>query len=235
MASQHPIRWRRWTTRAAFAVAALSVSATFEIHLASASDVPQPAVSEEDAIFFERSVRPLLAAKCWECHAGESPEAGLRLDAWDTMVAGGDSGPAVVPGKPADSLLITAIHYEDGPQMPPDGKLRDQDIEILIEWINRGAPWPKSSITPRTRSGSRFEITDDDRAFWSFQPIADPPVPGTNDAAWPRTTIDHFILARLEDAGLAPSRSADKRTLIRRATFDLTGLPPTPDEIEAFL
>ena len=95
------------------------------------------------------------------------------------MVAGGDSGPAVVPGKPADSLLITAIHYEDGPQMPPDGKLRDQDIDILIEWINRGAPWPKSSIATRTRNGSRFEITDEDRAFWSFQPIADPPPPST--------------------------------------------------------
>ena len=156
----------------------MSTFATLTSQAADIAAPPSPAiVSEEDAIFFERSVRPLLAAKCWECHSGEAPEAGLRLDAWDTMVAGGDSGPAVVPGKPADSLLITAIHYEDGPQMPPDGKLRDQDIEILIEWINRGAPWPKSSIATRTRSGNRFEITDEDRAFWSFQPIADPPVP----------------------------------------------------------
>jgi hypothetical protein len=217
------------------AVAILLVSSQYESRWTVASDVPQPAVSEEDAIFFERSVRPLLAAKCWECHSGEAPEAGLRLDAWNTMVAGGDSGPAVVPGKPSESLLISAIHYELSPQMPPDGKLRDQDIEILIEWINRGAPWPKSSIAPRTRNGSRFEISDDDRAFWSFQPIADPPVPDTNDTAWPRTAIDRFVLHRLEDAGLGPSPPADKRTLIRRATFDLTGLPPTPEETEAFL
>jgi hypothetical protein len=197
--------------------------------------VPQPAVSEIDAHFFERSVRPLLAAKCWECHSGDSPEAGLRLDAWDRMVGGGDSGPAVVPGKPAESLLITAIHYDDGPQMPPDGKLREQDIEILVEWIRRGAPWPKSSSSSPLRDGSRFEITDGDRSFWSFQPIANPPVPSTGDTAWPRTSIDRFVLARWEDAGLAPSPPADKRTLIRRATFDLTGLPPTPEEIDAFL
>jgi hypothetical protein len=197
--------------------------------------VPQPTVSEEDALFFERSVRPLLAAKCWECHAGEAPEAGLRLDAWNTMVAGGDSGPAVIPGKPSNSLLVTAIHYEDGPQMPPDGKLRDQDIEILVEWINRGAPWPKSTIATRNWNGNGFEITDDDRAFWSFQPISDPPVPDTDDTFWPRTSIDHFVLAQLEDAGLAPSPPADKRTLIRRATFDLIGVPPTPEEIESFL
>jgi hypothetical protein len=235
MASQLSIRWRRWTLRAAWVVAAFLVSSQYELRWASASDVPQPSVSDEDALFFERSVRPLLAAKCWECHSGETPEAGLRLDAWNTMVAGGDSGPAVVPGKPANSLLITAIHYEDGPQMPPDGKLRDQDIEILIEWINRGAPWPKSTIATRNWNGNGFEITDDDRAFWSFQPISDPPVPDTDDTFWPRTSVDHFVLAQLEDAGLAPSPPADKRTLIRRATFDLTGVPPTPEEIESFL
>jgi hypothetical protein len=235
MASQHPNRWRWWTLCAAFAVAAFFVSSPFATRWVWASDLPQPAISEDDALFFERSVRPLLAAKCWECHSGESPEAGLRLDAWDTMVAGGDRGPAVVPGKPAESLLITAIHYADGPQMPPDGKLRDQDIEVLIEWIKRGAPWPKSSLAPRTRSGNRFEITEEDRTFWSFQPIADPPAPSTTGTTWPRTTIDHFLLARLERAGLAPSRPAHKRTLIRRATFDLTGLPPSPEEINAFL
>jgi hypothetical protein len=217
------------------AAAAFLISSPFAARWTCASDVSQPAAGEEDALFFERSVRPLLAAKCWECHSGESPEAGLRLDAWDVMVAGGDSGPAVVPGKPAESLLVTAIHYEGGPQMPPDGKLREQDIDILVEWIRRGAPWPKSPTATRMRDGSRFEITAEDRAFWSFQPIADPPVPATNDATWPRTSIDHFILARLEDAGLAPSPPADKRTLIRRATFDLTGLPPIPNEVAGFL
>jgi Protein of unknown function (DUF1553)/Protein of unknown function (DUF1549)/Planctomycete cytochrome C len=193
-----------------------------------------PAVSEVDAIFFERSVRPLLAERCWECHAGEAPEASLRLDSWDAMVGGGDSGPAVVPGKPAESLLITAIHYSDEPQMPPDGKLRPQDIDILTEWIERGAPWPKSSATSRAARGG-FEITAEDRAFWSFQPIADPPPPSVNNASWPQTTIDAFILASLEKASLAPSQPADKRTLIRRATFDIIGLPPAQEEVEAFL
>jgi hypothetical protein len=236
MDSQPRLRWPTYLLRNAAIIAVLPALTPFTSPAADIVAPPAPGVvSEEDAIFFERSVRPLLTAKCWECHSGEAPEAGLRLDAWDTMVAGGDSGPAVVPGKPADSLLVTAIHYEDGPQMPPDGKLRDQDIEVLIDWINRGAPWPKSSIATRTHSSNGFDISDEDRAFWSFQPIADPPLPDTSDTAWPQTTIDYFVLARLEDAGLAPSQPADKRTLIRRATFDLTGLPPTPDEIEAFV
>ena len=151
------------------------------------------------------------------------------------MVGGGDSGPAIVPGKPAESLLITAIHYAHEPQMPPDGKLGPQDIDVLVEWINRGAPWPNSPTTPRSTQNNAFEITAEDRAFWSFQPIADPPVPVVSNQTWPCTSIDHFILARLETAGLAPSKPADKRTLIRRATFDLIGLPPTPEDVDAFL
>ena len=235
MESQQFPRWR-FALRAA-AVASVFVACRADPSLAdeAASLSTPPAASEDDALFFERSVRPLLAARCWECHSGESPEAGLRLDARDAMVGGGDSGPAVVPGKPAESLLITAIHYDDGPQMPPDGKLRSQDIEILVEWINRGAPWPDSPIAPRSSQTKRFEITAEDRAFWSFQPIADPHVPTTSNQTWAHTSIDAFILARLEDAGLAPSPAADKRTLIRRATFDLIGLPPTPEEIDAFV
>jgi hypothetical protein len=201
----------------------------------AAESLRPTAISEDDSLFFERSVRPLLAARCWECHAGETAEAGLRLDSWDSMVGGGDSGPAVAPGKPAESLLITAIHYSDEPRMPPGGKLHQHDIDILVEWIHRGAPWPNSPGTRRSGNDKSFEITPEDRAFWSFQPIADPPVPIVTDQTWPRTSIDRFILARLESAGLTPSNPADKRTLIRRATFDLIGLPPTPEEIEAFL
>ncbi len=203
--------------------------------LAATPSIPTPpAVSEEDALFFERSVRPLMAERCWECHAGDAPEAGLRLDSWDAMVGGGDSGPAVMPGKPGASLLINAIHYDGEPQMPPDGKLRPEEIDILTKWIERGAPWPKSRAAARTAKRG-FEITPEDRAFWSFQPIADPPLPSVDKPSWPQTTIDSFILASLEDAGIAPSPPADKRTLIRRATFDLTGRPPTPEEIAAFL
>jgi hypothetical protein len=202
---------------------------------ANPAGIPSPpAVTEEDAIFFERSVRPLLAERCWECHAGDAPEAGLRLDSWEAMVGGGDNGPAVTPHKPNESLLIRAIHYDGEPQMPPDGKLRAEEIGILIKWIERGAPWPKARAPART-SRRGFEITPEDRAFWSFQPISDPPAPRVNNASWPQSTIDAFILASLEEAGLAPSPPADQRTLIRRATFDLTGLPPTPEEVAAFL
>ncbi|HEX2473470.1 MAG TPA: PSD1 and planctomycete cytochrome C domain-containing protein [Lacipirellulaceae bacterium] len=203
--------------------------------LAATPSIPTPtAVSDEDALFFERSVRPLLAEHCWECHAGDSPEAGLRLDSWGAMVGGGDSGPAVMPGKTGESLLITAIHYDGKPQMPPDGKLRPEEIDILTKWIERGAPWPKSQAPSRTAKRG-FEITPEDRAFWSFRPISDPPPPDVTNTSWPQTPIDAFVLARLEEAGLAPSLPADKRTLIRRTTFDLTGLPPTPEEIAAFL
>ncbi|MEX0612528.1 MAG: PSD1 and planctomycete cytochrome C domain-containing protein [Pirellulales bacterium] len=236
MQSQPTIRWQFVPLRAAAFASALLVSHS---QSSKADDEADPAlssaISEDDAIFFERSIRPLLAARCWECHSDETAEAGLRLDSRDAMVRGGDSGPAIVPGKSAESLLVTAIHYADEPQMPPDGKLRPQDIEILIDWIQRGAPWPNAPIDPRSTSHSHFEITAEDRAFWSFQPITDPAVPATNDSAWPQTSIDAFVLSRLEEAGLAPSRPADKRTLIRRATFDLTGLPPTPEEIDAFL
>jgi hypothetical protein len=253
MMSQHPARRRKGLLRAMANFAIILICMPLTLPSAVAADPSQSApISEEDATFFERSVRPLLAARCWECHAGDNAEAGLRLDAWDSMVRGGDSGPAVMPGKPAESLLIAAIHYSDKPQMPPDGKLRPQEIDILVDWINRGAPWPSSPTTPRSNKNKAFEITAEDRAFWSFQPITDPPVPAITprpdpvrgrergydllgDPDWPRTPIDRFILARLDAAGLAPSQPAGQRTLIRRATFDLIGLPPTPEEVDAFL
>jgi hypothetical protein len=235
MGCQPPNRWRLFALRIAAFSLKLFVAAPFSSADDMSPSVPtSPSVSEEDAVFFERSVRPLLAERCWECHAGDAPEAGLRLDSWDAMVGGGDSGPAVMPGKPGESLLVTAIHYSGQPQMPPDGKLRPEEIDILVKWIDRGAPWPKSP-GPSRAAKPGFEITPEDRAFWSFQPIADPPVPGVDNESWPQTTIDTFILARLEEVGLAPSPPADKRTLIRRATFDLTGLPPTPEEVAAFL
>src|SRR5262249_17211499 len=152
------------------------------------------------------------------------------------LLSGGDSGPAIVPGKPDESLLIKAVHYAGEPKMPPKTKLKPAQINVLVEWVRQGAPWPdtegKVRTTPETDG---FKITDKERSFWSFRPIRDPPLPRGADTSWPQTSIDFFILSALEAKKLRPVAPADRRTLIRRATFDLTGLPPTPEEIEAFL
>jgi hypothetical protein len=187
--------------------------------------------------FFEKAVRPLLATRCLECHGAKDPESGLRLDSRSAILAGGENGPAIIPGEPEKSLLITAIHYgDDGPQMPPKGKLTEDQIATLVTWVKGGAPWPETVATIRVPAAdSTFKIEPEDRAFWSFQPISSPPRPTVKNAAWPKTDADYFVLAKLEGAGLKPSEAANKRTLIRRATFDLIGLPPTPEEVDAFL
>jgi hypothetical protein len=186
----------------------------------------------EGAAFFENQVRPLLVQACFKCHGPKKQEAGLRLDARATLIKGGDSGPAVVPGDPAKSLLIRAVGHEATPKMPPGKKLPEQQIAVLTRWVQMGAPWPADVQTGGIRSGP---VTPEERRFWSFQPVANPPVPAVRDASWPASDVDRFILARLEARGLKPAPPADKRTLLRRATFDLTGLPPTPAEIAAFL
>jgi cytochrome c553 len=185
--------------------------------------------------FFEKSVRPVLAANCFECHGAEKHKGGLRLDSRPMMMEGGDTGPAIMPGNAKASLLIQAIHYKDSPKMPPKGKMSDADIAILTEWIQQGALWPETTASIRPSAGKAFKISADDRAFWSFQPLARPTVPAVTNAKWTRNAIDHFILAELEAHNLQPAAPADKRTLIRRATFDLIGLPPTPEEVDAFL
>ncbi len=193
---------------------------------------PTPAQAE----FFEKSVRPVLAARCFECHSSQKQKGGLRLDSRAALLTGGDSGPAIVPGKPDESRLISAIHYDDSPRMPPKGKLTNDAIAALTTWVKEGALWPNTETTVRIApTAGGYQITAKDRAFWSFQPIADPPLPLVNDTSWPKQALDHFVLAQLEAHGLRPLDPADKRTLLRRATFDLTGLPPSVEEIEAFL
>jgi hypothetical protein len=157
------------------------------------------------------------------------------------MIKGGMSGPAIVPNNPNESLLITAVHYCEEPKMPPRGKLKPEQIDALGTWIKNGAIWPDepATIWPASSAGGK-KVTVKDREFWSFRPITDPPVPDIGILrmpmpGWPKTSIDSFILAQLDDAGLSPSPPADRRTLIRRATFDLTGLPPTPEDIDAFV
>ncbi len=185
---------------------------------------------------FENNVRPVLVNRCLKCHGPQKSEAGLRLDDVSRAIQGGDSGPAFVPGQPEKSLLVKAVRRQDELKMPPDDKLSDYEVAALIRWIEDGAVWPTGvslgTSGPGLRSGP---ITDQERAFWSFQPIADP-APPPMDAS-PRTLndIDRFIAARLSEVGLTMRPAVDKRVLLRRATFDLTGLPPTPDEIDAFL
>ena len=188
--------------------------------------------------FFEKKVRPVLVENCLECHGVRKQRGGLRLDSRAALLVGGDSGPALVPGKPDKSLLIKAVHYGDKLQMPPKGRLKRTQVADLAKWVEQGAPWPDTSAKVRTvpppdRSG--MQVTDKDRQFWSFRPVADPPLPRVTAAAWPQTSVDYFTLAALEAKKLRPVAAADKRTLLRRATFDLIGLPPTPEEIDAFL
>jgi hypothetical protein len=183
--------------------------------------------------FFEKEVRPLLVEKCWQCHGEGRTKGGLKLTSRAEVLEGGDRGPAAVAGKPNDSLLLRAVRYQDMPRMPPKGKLTDQQIAVLARWVQLGLPWPGTQTT--SPPDGRFTISSKQRQFWAFQPVKTVAIPAVRDTPWTQSAIDRFILAGLEAKGLKPARPADKRTLLRRATFDLTGLPPTPAEIDAFL
>lgn len=190
-----------------------------------------------NAAFFESKVRPLLIAKCQECHGSEKPKSGLRLDSREAVLTGGESGPAAVSGKPDQSLLMDVISYRNTVQMPPKAKLPESDIATLTEWVRRGLPWPNSKPAAPTpaASATEREFTDEEKSFWAFQPVKQELPPTVANEIWVRSPIDRFILRRLEDAKLTPARDADRRTLLRRVTLDLTGLPPTPDEVAEFV
>ncbi len=185
--------------------------------------------------FFENKVRPVLAENCYRCHGAEKQEGHLRLDRVAGIRKGGDRGPAINAGKPDESRLIQAIRYTDPDlQMPPKGRLPEQQIEDLQAWVRRGAPAPKEDAVAAVQPYKTFDLAER-RRHWSYQPVRDVQPPRVKDASWPTSPIDHFILARLEEAGLRPAPAADKRTLIRRLSFDLIGLPPTPEEVQAFV
>jgi len=182
--------------------------------------------------FFEKNVRPVLVEHCLKCHGPEKQKGGLRLDSAAAMKSGGDSGPAMIVGKPDESRLIKALRYEDNIQMPPNKKLPEAQIQALAAWVKMGAPWPPADTATRPNDPVKgMQVTAKDRQFWSFQPVkrVEPPAVAGN------TPIDRFIQASLEAKGLAPLPAADRRTLVRRASFDLIGLPPTPVEMEAAL
>jgi len=183
--------------------------------------------------FFEKRIRPVLADHCYKCHSAESEKVkgGLLLDTRDALLKGGDTGPAITPGDPEKSLLIKAVRYTDKDlQMPPkDKKLSDEQIADFEAWVKIGAPDPREA-KPSSLS-SQLSINQ----LWAFQPVKRSPVPVVKNHRWVQTPVDNFVLAKLEAKNMLPSRQADKRTLIRRVTFGLTGLPPTPQEVEAFI
>lgn len=190
------------------------------------------ATGGDPAEFFETRVRPVLAKNCFACHTA-SKMGGLEFQSQETLLKGGKSGPAIVPGDPDKSLLIQAIRQtHERLKMPPSGKLADTEIAAIETWIRNGAIWPEG---PKKPAGSTYSITPEQRAFWSFQPVRKPAPPEVRDSGWATTPIDRFVLHALEAKGLKPVAPADRRTLLRRVTFDLTGLPPTPEEVDAFL
>ncbi len=185
---------------------------------------------------FENQIRPLLVKHCIGCHGPKKSESNLRLDSRAGVLKGGISGPAMVPGQAQQSLLIQAVRHAGDLEMPPDQRLADREIAALVRWIDRGAAWPDDVVLGQGIPGLRGgPITDQERAFWSFQPLTDPPPPAVKPALPIGNEIDHFVHAKLQSAGLQMNSAASKRHLLRRAKFDLTGLPPTPDQMQAFL
>jgi hypothetical protein len=202
-----------------------------------AAPPPEAAPTREQFDFFEKKIRPVLADKCYKCHSekSEKVKGGLLLDTREGIRLGGDNGPAVVPGKPEDSLLIEAIHYSNKDlAMPPEkagGKLADSIVKDFEAWIKMGAPDPRDGAAKIVK---KYD-TDEARKWWAFQPVQKPATPEVKDAAWARGDIDKFLLAGLDAKGLKPVGDADKPTLLRRVYFDLTGLPPAPQQIAEFM
>ena len=213
----------------AFSIALISIASAFSTSLGAQT------VNAGTADYFESKVRPILANNCFGCH-GASALGGLRLDSSEAMIKGGKRGTSLKPGDPDNSLMIQAIRQNDPAlKMPQGGKLKDEDVKILEEWVKAGAVWPKSAapVTSKVESG-KYVITPERKAFWSFQPLKSEPVPAIKDVRWAKSDIDRFILARLEKDGLKPVGPASKHDLLRRATLDLIGLTPTPEEYAAF-
>jgi len=202
-----------------------------------------PADEPQSVEFFEKRIRPLFAARCFDCHGADQAESELRLDSRADMLEGGSRGAALMPGDPDKSLLIRAVNHADTLAMPPKEKLSQREINDLTAWVKAGAVWPEgdkpkaATKKPNAKAAATaMQFTDEQKNFWAFQPMTVPPVPKIqNQKTKIETPIDRFIVSELETRGLQPADLADKRTLIRRATFDLIGIPPTPDEVAEFL
>ncbi|HEY1783941.1 MAG TPA: DUF1549 domain-containing protein, partial [Pirellulales bacterium] len=217
--------------------AAAAPQATAATPAAAASVDASSAPDAQGIALFEQNVRPILEARCFKCHSAgaEKLQGGLHLDSRSGWQTGGDSGPAIVPGKPEESLLVRALRYSDDEptQMPPDGKLPDREIALLTEWIQRGAPDPRSEVA--TQSKKRQLNLAEERKHWAYQPLTFAVPPAVKNEAWCRTPLDRFVLAKLEEKNIAPNGPIDRRKLIRRVYFDMLGLPPAPEAVEAFV
>jgi hypothetical protein len=193
-----------------------------------------PATAADPTVFFEQKIRPVLVKQCYSCHSTEAKKSkgGLLLDTRAGLIKGGESGSALVPGKPDASLLIKAVRYDHELKMPPKGKLSAEAIADLEKWVALGAPDPRGTTGPVVHKTIDMEKG---RQFWAYQKPKQVPAPGVKDSTWARSDIDRFILAALEAKGLRPALDADRVTLIRRVYFDLIGLPPTDEQIDAFV
>ena len=200
----------------------------------AAPNRPQAEAAGPKIEFFEKSIRPVLVNECQSCHGPTRQDGGLRVDSRKALLAGGNRGRAIAPGEPSQSLLLRALTHRDAVlKMPPKGRLPDRTLAALGEWIRDGAAWPADG--EQGESASKSALPRADASHWSLQPLRITPPPRVRRQGWVITPIDAFILKRLEDRGLSPAPPADRETLIRRLSFDLTGLPPTVAEVDAFV
>ena len=191
-----------------------------------------------DIDFFEKKIRPVLAEHCYKCHSAKSEKikGKLRVDSRNGLLKGGDAGPSLVPGSPDKSLLIEAVLYKNPDlQMPPKEKLRDEVIEDLTAWVKKGGRWPDEKEAQPIAVEKTLDYEKLRKEHWAFRPVQTAPAPAVKDAAWPAGAIDHFVLSKLEQKALKPAPPADKLALMRRVSFDLTGLPPSPEQMDSFL
>lgn len=199
--------------------------------LVTADEIPD--FPKEHIAAFESEIVGLLEANCLKCHSGEKPKGGLDLTRRDAIVKGGESGSAIDSVNPAESLLIKAINY-DGYEMPPTGQMSPKQIESFTNWVKNGLAWPKGlKVLHFEAPREPPRVNEETRKHWSFQPVKKPQTPNTT-GDWAKNNIDHFIQKQLADQQLTPNLHAEPRELVRRAYYDLTGLPPEPEVVEAF-
>ncbi|QDU49934.1 PSD1 and planctomycete cytochrome C domain-containing protein [Gimesia panareensis] len=219
--------------KAFYLAACVYLGCTVSVEANAANNKKLPA---EQVEFFEKEIRPVLVKRCYACHGAKKQEASLRLDSHAWMMKGSDTGAAVVPGDPLKSRIIQVIQYhDDDSQMPPSGKMPPQEIAALTRWVKMGTPWPYSENDAKAvPTNGAYDYETLSRSHWAFQPITKPAIPPIKDQQRTVSPVDHFVIAKLEEKGLSLSPAVDKRKLIRRASIDLTGLPPTYEEVEAF-